>query len=215
MVDAEVMQLDLGVRPRQRRRAIERRRIVVLVGEPEDVLARCRQPPSRTRPAPSAPAATRTRTRRLAIGSSTAPVKLVSGRPSVTATGAWTLPPRPMKRARSVSNSMPSRRRSRRHASRPAHGRCAARGRRANTRPDTCGMNSLRTKRFENAGCARSAAGCVNVISAYDVISISVPAARRCAASSAEFPRRPRRRRSFPASLRSLHPGARSGRDPR
>ena len=55
-----------------------------------------------------APGAIFTRTRRLAIGSRTAPVKLVSGRPSVMAIGACTVRPRPRKRARSVSNSMPA-----------------------------------------------------------------------------------------------------------
>jgi len=48
----------------------------------------------------------------------------------------------------------------------------AARGRRAKTSPATCGTNSLRMKRFENAGCAASAAGSTSVISAYYYLRI-------------------------------------------
>ena len=87
--------------------ALEGRRVAVLVGQ--------RRAPRRATAATSvekttravAPGASRTRRRRLKIGSSTVPAVFESGRPSITDIGVRMPRPRPRKRARSVSYCAP------------------------------------------------------------------------------------------------------------
>ena len=81
-LDAEVVELDLGLRPGQGRGPLERGRLAVLVGQVEDLLARLGDDRredrvgGRARREPHA-------ARRLKIGSSTAPTVFDSGRPSM------------------------------------------------------------------------------------------------------------------------------------
>ena len=160
---------DLRLRPRERRRALEDRRIAVLVGQVEHRLARRRDQRRERQRARCAPAARRTRRRRLKIGSSTAPAVFESGRPSITDIGVRTPRPRPRKRARSVSYCAPLdglalddddvRRPDRRVVAARAAG--ASRAARS-----TSGTNSVCTNRFEKAGCAASAAGGASTTSA-------------------------------------------------
>jgi len=140
-----------------------------------------------------APGASLTRRRRLNIGSRTAPAVLERGCPSITETGVRIERPRPRKRARSVSNCTPE------NTSPSETTRCAAhtcgssgdpRRRVARTAPISA-TNSVCTNKFENAGCAASAASGANTISAYEVNSISrvrfpefVRVTRRTSASS-------------------------------
>ena len=122
-----------------------------------------------------APGASRTRRRRLKIGSSTAPTVLESGWPSMTDSGVRIPRPRPRNRARSVSYcTSPT-------VSPATTITCAAqtwgspcdRGRRVASRAPSLGAHSVCTKRLENAGWAMSAAGGASTISAYEVSSIS------------------------------------------
>ena len=139
------------------------------------------------------PGGTRTRRRRLTIGSSTAPVVPERGRPSITAAGVRIPRPRPRNRARSVS-----------HCSSPTESPSTTatwasqigisprdRGRRLASSVSSAGTHSVSTLRLENAGWAASAAGGARTTSAYDVTSITrlfvprfVSAMRRTSASS-------------------------------
>ncbi len=94
-LDAEVMELHLGLRPGEDRRPLERRRLAVLVGQIEDLFASTRRRPWRRSRGRSRPERSVTRQRRLKIGSSTAPTVFESGRPSITETGERTDRPRP------------------------------------------------------------------------------------------------------------------------
>ena len=192
--DAEVVQLHLRLRPGQRGRAVERRRIAVLLREVEGRRRATARRASRRRRAPSRRPAPRTRRRRLTIGSSTAPVVPDSGRPSITAAGVRIPRPRPRKRARSVSHCRPptvspsttttwASQTGGLAASTAAGGSPAACRARARTR-------SARTG-WRTPGGPASAAGGASTISAYDVTSISrvrgprfVSETRRTSASS-------------------------------
>ncbi len=80
--DPEVAQLDLRLRPGEARRALEHRRVAVLVGEREDGVPRSRRRRVARCTRAVAPGARRTRRRRLKTGSSTVPAVLESGRRS-------------------------------------------------------------------------------------------------------------------------------------
>ena len=103
-LDAEVVQLDLGLGPGERRRALEGRRVAVLVGEVERCLARVGDERREDHARRRARGATRTRRRRLKIGSSTAPDRVRQRAAVDDRRPACGWPrPRPRKRARSVS----------------------------------------------------------------------------------------------------------------
>ena len=114
------------------------------------------------------PDASRTRRRRLKIGSSTEPAVFDSGRPSITDMAVRMPRPRPRNRPRSVSYWAPP----------PAwpstttmwaaqtDGSAADRTRRVASRAPRSATDSVWTKRLEKAGCAASAAGGANASSA-------------------------------------------------
>ena len=111
----------------------------------------------RTRCARSRRAASRTRCRRLTIGSSTAPVVPVSARPSSAIGIGW---PRPRPRKRDTAR-FPLRRRlaaavHAQHVERPRAGSPIARGRRLQRSAAVSATYSVCTKSFPKAGCARS-----------------------------------------------------------
>ena len=174
VVDAEVVQLHLRVRPGERRRALECRRIVVLVGE-------ARGSPRASSATIVANATCDRFARRDAYAHAQARDRVEHGAGEVgersrLGDGDRRVHGAPATdEARAVGLELDARR-----AVGGDHVRRVERavGRRARpAREDEArrpaATNSLRTKRFENAGCARSAAGGVSVISAYDVISIS------------------------------------------
>src|SRR3989442_447647 len=139
------------------------------------------------------PGGSRTRRRRLTIGSSTAPTVLESDRPSITEVGVRIPRPRPRNRPRSVSHCKPptvSPSTTTTWASQIV-GSLRARGRRVARRASSSGAHSVCTNRLENAGWAASADGDASTTSAYDVSSISrvrvprfVSETRRTSASS-------------------------------
>ena len=103
-VNAQVMQLHLCLRPRQRHCALERGRVVMLVGQVDHFGPRRRDHRPDRRRARLRPPGCEARRRRLKIGSSTVPTVSDSGRPSIAETASRTSRPRPRNRARSVSN---------------------------------------------------------------------------------------------------------------
>ena len=113
------------------------------------------------------PRATRTRCRRLTIGSSVAPVVPVSDRPSI-AWGRSGPRPRPRKRARSVSHSTGPWARPSRLITCTAHTSSSSgpRGRRRQRSAPHSGRYSASTNSFPNAGWATSEAGVASTISA-------------------------------------------------
>ena len=122
-----------------------------------------------------APGARRRRRRRLKMGSSTAPVVLESGRPSIMDIGVRIPRPRPRKRERSVSCCEPPTLVPSTAITCAAHSRSSSseRGERVARRVSSSGTASVCTKRLEKAGCASSARGGASTSSAYDVTSIS------------------------------------------
>ena len=159
--DPEVAQLDLRLRPREARHALERRRVAVLGGEREDgapamsatTVARC----TRT----VAPGARRTRRRRLKIGiehraggvRQRTPLRDRDRIPDVASRVRESAPgPSRTGRCRPISPSTV--------ITWAAQTGCSrSRGRRPATSASSAGTNSVCTKRFEKAGCAASAAG--------------------------------------------------------
>ena len=100
---AEMPQLDLAVRAGQRDGAGDGAAVVILLDQ------RCASSSVSAYPVVNvsravAPGASRIAWRRLTIGSSTGPVVFDSGVPGSRASGRSSVPPRPMNRARSVSN---------------------------------------------------------------------------------------------------------------
>ena len=113
------------------------------------------------------PGASRTRCRRLTMGSTVAPAVFERERPS-SASGSSGPRPRPRKRLRSVSHSTAPWGRPSRLSTWKAHISSGSKppGRRRQNSADQSLRNSVSMNNLPNAGCARSAAGVDSTISA-------------------------------------------------